>query len=363
MRVAFLDFGAETSGCLLIVIHHLLVDDISSQILFEDLVSSYQQLEREQATSLPPKTTSYRYWAHRLSEYAQEHTGSAELAHWTGAERESIATLPCDYPDGLNNVASAQTIFIDLTAAETTRLVVDAAAVYKTNIEEMLLSSLAGALSRWGDRARLLVAVDHPGREAFSPNLDVSRTIGSFAFLAPLVLTVENPVDSVATLKRVKEQLRAVPQNGFAYGLCRYFGNSEARRKLQAAPAAEVSFRYRGQTDDVARSSSAFRIVKEETGPSAETGALRAYVLEVSAKMSNGQLLIALTYSEHLHERASIEALAEALREALLALVTESSTAGWQGYTPSDFPEAKLDQKELDNFLAKVRRSSQRKGQ
>ena len=125
----------------------------------------------------------------------------------------------------------------------------------------------------------------------------------------------------------------------------------------------EVSFRYRGQTDDVPRSSSAFRIVKEEPGPSAEAGALRAYILEVTAKISNGQLLIALTYSDHLHKRASIEALAQELREALLALLTESSTAGWQGYTASDFPEAKLDQKELDNFLAKVRRSTQRKGQ
>jgi non-ribosomal peptide synthase protein (TIGR01720 family) len=347
----------------LIAIHHLLVDDASSQLLLEDLVSSYQQLEREETTSLPPKTTSYRYWAHHLSEYAQEHIGTADLAHWTGAEREGTFTLPSDYPEGLNNVASARTIFVDLTTAETTRLVLDAAGVYKTDIEEMLLSSLASAVCRWGDRARLLVAVGHPGREAFAPNLDASRTVGCFAFLAPFLLTVENPVDSVATLKRVKEQLRAVPRHGFGYGLCRYFGNSEIRRKLQALPAAEMSFHYRGQTDDLPPSSSVFRIAKEELGPSAEAGAIRAYILEVTAKIRNGQLRIALTYSEQLHKRASIEVLAQALHEALLALLTESSTAGWQGYTPSDFPEAKLDQKELDNFLAKVRRASQRKGQ
>src|SRR5262249_52844578 len=162
--------------CLLILVHDLLVDAASSQLLFEDLISAYQQLERAETVELPPKTTSFRYWAHRLSEYGQSHNDSTELAYWTGAEREDIPKLPCDYPGGLNNLASAKTICVEFTADETARLVADVPAVYKTDIEEVLLSALASALSRWGDGERLLVDVGHSQRKAFLPNLDASRT-------------------------------------------------------------------------------------------------------------------------------------------------------------------------------------------
>ncbi|MHC5777988.1 amino acid adenylation domain-containing protein, partial [Nostoc sp.] len=70
VRVAIFDLGGQNSSRLLIVIHYLAVDSLSWRILIEDFQTAYEQLSRGEAIHLPPKTTSFKQWAIRLSEYA-----------------------------------------------------------------------------------------------------------------------------------------------------------------------------------------------------------------------------------------------------------------------------------------------------
>src|SRR5205085_9122062 len=46
MRIALLDFGADTPGRLLVVVHQLAVDLASCRIVIEDLWSAYEQISR-----------------------------------------------------------------------------------------------------------------------------------------------------------------------------------------------------------------------------------------------------------------------------------------------------------------------------
>ena len=71
MRVALFDRGAQRNSYLLIVIHHLAVDGVSWRILLEDLQALYRQLSSGEKPSLPPKTTSFKSWAERLTEHAR----------------------------------------------------------------------------------------------------------------------------------------------------------------------------------------------------------------------------------------------------------------------------------------------------
>ncbi len=59
-------------------------------------------------------------------------------------------------------------------------------------------------------------------------------------------------------------------------------------------------------------------------------------------------------YSEAIHRRETVAALAAAYGEALRALVDHCLAPESGGYTPSDFPEAALSQAELDAILADV---------
>ena len=70
--------------------------------------------------------------------------------------------------------------------------------------------------------------------------------------------------------------------------------------------------------------------------------------------MSEGQLRFNWTYSENVHASQTIERLAETTLAELRALLSEGETSE-SVYAPSDFPKAKLSQKDLNAILAKLR--------
>src|SRR5205807_7662262 len=78
------DRGTE----LMIAIHHIAVDTVSWSILLEDLNTACQQLQAGQPTILPPKSTSFQYWAKRLTAHANSPEFAEEAAYWTDRARE-----------------------------------------------------------------------------------------------------------------------------------------------------------------------------------------------------------------------------------------------------------------------------------
>ena len=117
-------FKFSKGARLLWCIHHLIVDGVSWRILLEDLHTAYQQLSRGKAIKLPPKTTSFKTWAERLSDYAQSEALANEMAYWQTLSH--LPMLPLDYPDGINTVASTQNYTVCLGSAETRALLEEA---------------------------------------------------------------------------------------------------------------------------------------------------------------------------------------------------------------------------------------------
>ncbi|HEV2146750.1 MAG TPA: condensation domain-containing protein, partial [Longimicrobiaceae bacterium] len=145
-------------------------------------------------------------------------------------------------------------------------------------------------------------------------------------------------------------QVRAVPGRGIGYGVLRYLGEEG---EVEDA-AAEVSFNYLGQLDQALAADSPFVAAPESPGPIHSELGVRAHLVGVESRVAGGRLQVAFEYSENVHERATIEGLARRYLEALRALIDHCASPGAVGYTPSDFPEAELDQEELDAFLASL---------
>jgi non-ribosomal peptide synthase protein (TIGR01720 family) len=77
-------------------------------------------------------------------------------------------------------------------------------------------------------------------------------------------------------------------------------------------------------------------------------------LLEIEASVSDGQLQCGFHYSENIHRRESIERLAEGYLAALRSVIAHCREGGAKGATPSDFPEARLSQSELNKFLSMI---------
>jgi non-ribosomal peptide synthase protein (TIGR01720 family) len=354
MRVVFFDLGARNSGCLLLVIHHLAVDGVSWRVLLEDLEAAYQRLNRREPVKLPAKTTSFKQWAERLIDKAQSGRLDEELDYWLAEPRSLAPRLPVDHPAGDNIEASARTVSAALSVEETMALLHDVPKVYHTQINDALLTALVLAFARWTKVCSLLVDLEGHGREPIFEDIDLSRTVGWFTTIYPVLLDLGENVHPGNALKSVKEQLRRIPNRGIGYGLLRYLGRDKSiAEKLRKLPQPEVSFNYLGQFDPVLTRSSLFAWAKQSTGPAHSLKGTRRHLLNINGNITRGQLQLNWTYSENIHRAGTVENLAHGFVESLRSLITHCQSPDAGGYTPSDFPLAKLKQQHLDKIIAK----------
>ncbi|MEH2062640.1 MAG: amino acid adenylation domain-containing protein [Nostoc sp.] len=357
VQVALFFLGNDKKARLLIVIHHLVVDGVSWRILLEDLQTGYEQLSRGQSIQLPAKTTSFKDWAQQLTAYAQSEVNKSELAYWLSQSHSLVSPIPVDYAEGVNTAASANTISVSLNSAETLSLLQDVPKAYKTQINDVLLTALVLVLSRWTNSKSVLFNLEGHGREDIIDSVDLSRTIGWFTTIFPVLLKLEAiDKDNIGNaLKSVKEQLRAIPNKGIGYGLLRYLNSdAEISGTLETIPASEISFNYLGQFTQVLNTSSLMQPASESSGISQSLQGQRSSLLDINAIIANERLQIDWAYSTNIHQHETIENIAQEFVETLREIIAHCLEPENGGYTPTDFPLVKLNQLELDGVLARL---------
>ncbi|GAA3437548.1 hypothetical protein GCM10018954_071620 [Kutzneria kofuensis] len=204
VKAIFFDHGAR----LLLMVHHLVVDGVSWRILLDDLRTAYTQVKAGEPVDLGARTTSMRHWARRLVAHVQSGALDHEIDYWASrmpAERPATAT-----------VASTERVTVRLDRAETTALLREVPAAYRTQPNDVLLSALAATLG-----GRVVVNLEGHGREQLFPEVDLSRTVGWFTSQFPVLLDLPSTSDWGARLKAAKEQLRAVPGRGIGFDALR----------------------------------------------------------------------------------------------------------------------------------------------
>jgi non-ribosomal peptide synthase protein (TIGR01720 family) len=357
LRVAHFNLGEDKPGRLLIVIHHLLVDGVSWRILLEDLQRGYEQLSQGQEMRLPAKTTSYKRWAERLHEHAQSDELREEAAFWLEESRREVCPQPVDYPDGSNTVESSRSVSVSLSADETRSLLQEMPKVFRTEINDVLLTALSQTFTQWTGDTELLVDLEGHGREEIIEDIDLSSTVGWFTSIYPVRLQLGDNSDAPGELlKDVQEQLRRITNHGIGYGLLRYLTEDlSIALALAAAPKAEVTFNYLGQFDQVLEKDSLFGPARESSGASRSASCLRPYLLEINASVSGGVLQVSWTYSENVYRRTTVEKLAAAFIGALRSLINLCETPEAVSFAPADFPLLNFDQRQLDKLISKIK--------
>ena len=345
--LATFDDGSQR---LLLVIHHLVVDGVSWRILFEDLQTAYRQLLAGQTVELPAKTSAFRDWAERLQAFAGDGGLDGELAYWQGQLQGASSDLPCLDPLGDQSNRHARSVSCGLDAEATRQLLQEAPAAYRTQVNDLLLTALARVICRWTGQVDALIQLEGHGREELFAEIDLTRTVGWFTSLFPLRLT---PAEGIAaSIKGIKEQLRAVPNKGIGFGALRYLGSAASQAALAGLPVPRITFNYLGQFDGsfAMDEGALFVPAGERAGDDQSPDAPLANWLALNGRIYGGELRIDWSFSGERFETTSIQRLADAYRDELLALIAHCRVAEGQGLTPSDFPLARLDQARLDQL-------------
>ncbi|MGJ5892712.1 amino acid adenylation domain-containing protein [Streptomyces niveiscabiei] len=323
--------GRQDVVRLLIITHHLVMDGVSWRILLDDLATVHAQARAD----LGPKTTSVQQWARRLRLHTETGGFAPQEAYWREATAGAPTELPLDMPDGDNTVGSEETVTVTLDADRTEALLHRVPDVYRTQVNDVLLTALARTLREWTGRERTAVNLEGHGREELFADVDLTRTIGWFTTIHPVALRLPAGDAWAAAVKSVKEQLRAVPDRGIGFGAL----------NLPDVPHPRISFNYLGR---FAADHAWYRGLRLNPGGEHSPAETRPHVLDVVGALHDGGLTFTWSYSRGLHHRDTVRRLADALLAHLTGFLDHCALPGTGGRTPCDHPLVDLDQRETD---------------
>jgi non-ribosomal peptide synthase protein (TIGR01720 family) len=255
-------------------------------------------------------------WAHRLAEYAQSPPAQSEAAYWEARPWEKATPLPVDHSEGTNLVAQERTVTVSLSIAETQVMLREVPRIAQINV--VLLTALAEAIAKWTGNRTLLIDLEGHGREGLLDNIDLSRTVGWFTSVFPVLLDVSRAHTEGDSLEAVAEQLRAVPLRGIGYGILRYLS---AMDDFTSYPQAEVAFNYVGNLDYDLADASLFTLTDPMAGPPQGAEAIRSHLVWVNGNIMDRRLQLHFAYSMGMHDQKTIEKLAKSVLASLRKII------------------------------------------
>ncbi|MFE9631360.1 non-ribosomal peptide synthase/polyketide synthase [Streptomyces sp. NPDC006463] len=324
---------------LLIAVHHMVVDGVSWRILLEDIALAYRELVAGREVELDAASMSFPAWTAKLA----AHDFSGQLDYWASVVDGAEPLF--DVPAGANTVAASAIETVTLSPEETEALLHKVPAVFRTQVNDILLAALGRALGSWTGRDRVVVDVEGHGREEAVIGADVSRTVGWFTSIFPVALGASG--DWSEQIRGTKEMLRAIPDRGIGFGALRHLHGADL------TDPAQVSFNYLGRFDaDGHPDVFAGMLPAENDHAPAEE---RPHVWDVVGRVEDGRLRIDLYHpaSDHGHGHGPSRAreFAAHYRDTLREAVTYCLSEGVGGRTPSDFPLVAWDQATVDEVI------------
>ncbi len=337
---------------LVLMAHHLIIDNLSWSILLEDLGTLYDQNIKGDKIQLPIKTSSVTKCNQWLHDRAQELEKENATSFWNGHGKD-LKPIPRDMEGHKTN--ESDKIEMALSQDLTSALLTEVNKSFNTEINDVLLCGLSIVLKQRYQLSKVQVALEGHGRDVYQKDVNLSRTMGWFTNLYPVVLSVDAEDDLSQQLCQVKEDLRQYKQNGINYGILKYLGSQTDKNFLSLIPEPQISFNYIGQLDgsDQVGTTSGWKteiiglITSEKQRNLFEMGLL-TYVKE-------GRMHLNLEYDTGLYKRETIEGLLDEYGQTLEKIVTHCLNQRETVLTPSDLTFSDISLKELQTLQANHR--------
>ncbi|RAW91688.1 non-ribosomal peptide synthetase [Photorhabdus laumondii] len=279
---------------VLLTLHHLIVDQVSWQILLEDLETAYQAMIQKEMPRLPRKSTQYLYWSQQQTATSPQILPPIQL------------TTPIDVVQVNSHVSNLygkrSVAEVKLSESETQYIQEISALVPNGGIPAVLLTGLANTIAVEQGNGQLLLELEGYGRQEENESIDVMRTVGWFTTIGPFVL----PVNAMVTVVEVATAMIEA--------------NPYIKTHLQQTYVMEqnpnIGFNYLGRFN-TKQPNDGFFSVEEDIGMRRAATGHRPLEWEINAAIVDGKLTITLEYIPFRHNEAAINALLAKWKGAL----------------------------------------------
>jgi amino acid adenylation domain-containing protein/non-ribosomal peptide synthase protein (TIGR01720 family) len=340
-----------TGKRVMILAHELVADAASWRVLAGDLLAGCRDAVAGRVPVAGEVSVTYRAWAAELDGQARVARRVRELPTWTEQLDSDAQLVPEAVLDPATHTVGALRRLRQEVSAETSAALLSALpSAFHATTEDALLTALALAGSAHRGEAEtgrtaVLVELDGYGPERLLEAFDLSRTVGRCTSGFPVradaaVMYAEDlapgDLDLDDAVKRVKEQLRAVPDGGSGYGALRHL-NPQTGVVLARRGIPQIRLRFDGELPGP---------VAAEADPATPAG----HVVTVTVTVHDGRLVADWAYLPDLLPGG--EELAAKWLDLLDLLAAHTATPGAGGRTPSDLTVSTLTQREIEGLEA-----------
>lgn len=314
---------------LVVAVHHLVIDAVSWEPLLTDLNTAYDAAIRNVPAVLPLPTTAWRDWARFLRDSARSGAFQPLAERWhapaaTGSPTPSNGVVGDELSASLKFTPEASALAKELGAADA------------------LLAALAFARQSAPGSVAISIDVESHGRAELpiqDPTPDVSRTVGWFTAISPVVLPpAETPLDA---LEGVREHRRTVGNAEAAFGYLKPSGRgpSEVLFNHLGSHGAAIKLAPSAATPRL-RPVTGVRLIRSD-------GVLRTHRLDVhSIEADSGVLVVTVQFCGADDSHTTIAELLNAMEAAVLAMDGAPT-----GPSPGNSPELELSDDDLKDLL------------
>ncbi|RAH75046.1 acetyl-CoA synthetase-like protein [Aspergillus aculeatinus CBS 121060] len=338
----------------LIVIHHLAVDIVSWQIIFDDL----EQILA--GGSILPEGDSFRRWSLHVRERQKSALPRAvDTAQCPESPHENHRIVPGFASRRHQNLQATVAIVETSLAADLTQLcLTEANKMHGTEPVELLLAGLALALYRWRQIRRVELTLESHGRELQNEALDLSRTVGWFTYLYHAVFALppggatdsgsshtpsgsgsytpsgsDSDSDSSSGRSSTRDKTSVIPALVSGTKATRRTASQGADFAVStdrpgAVDAPVLMFNYAGayHTGSTGGPFDAVRRLAVETSME-DPRNIRPSVLDFNCGARDGVMDLSILYSRAMHAEEDVHALLMRWREAVEEIVEECTSS------------------------------------
>ncbi|WP_353853829.1 amino acid adenylation domain-containing protein [Bacillus sp. Bos-x628] len=343
-------FRTEQGDHLFIAVHHLVIDGVSWRIFLEDFMVLYEQSKRGETFTLPNKTHSFKEYAQHLTEYALSDELLEEITYWKKVLAHPVKPLQKDHVTTDQRMLHAQTINFTLSQDETQHLLTDVHEAYHTDVNDILLTALGLSMKEWTGEDKHFIHLEGHGREEIFPKLNLSRTIGWFTSMYPVLLDMSYADDLSYQIKHLKEELRHIPNKGVGYGILKYLTPDKMKGDIPFDVTPEVSFNYLGQFDEQIGGGELKRS-SWNAGQSLSPESEKPHALDIVGFIEQGVLSVTIAYHKLEFEEGTMERFKDLLETNVKSLISHCVSQDETQITPSDVGDDDLTIDELEKLM------------
>jgi amino acid adenylation domain-containing protein/non-ribosomal peptide synthase protein (TIGR01720 family) len=340
------------SQLLSMIGHHLVVDLVSWRVILEDLE---ELLLHPQTPALLEQTLPFQSWCRLQADHCRSYQSEKvhpvegvpvyDPAYWGMQNRPNI------YGDVVCHG-------FELDSAATSLLLTKCNEPLRTEPVDLLLAALLYSFSNtFRDRAPPVVHNEGHGREPWDATIDISRTVGWFTIIYPVLVQSHALSQILETLVQVKDARRRVADNGRAYFAHSMLTarNSESYRQM------EISFNFLGRYQQLERAAGLFQPVEGLAGETTQGGGAadvgrntpRFGLFEISAVVVQDTLRFSFSFNGTMKHQERIRQWISSCHR-ILSQLSHELIAMQRRPTITDFPLLSLTHEDLCRMTAEA---------